>query len=358
MTVQKILKELGLTENKYSRKHSSALKNIHAFLKENRALITGVEIGAGTVQFGRETEHYKKTWRSIAEIQVNNEGEKMEGYKIAITTQTGCYSFILPKNAALYNWFNEVIELPALGMPANQVQGEGFTMDARIVEALKKASAFVDKDKKSLRPNLQCVCIDVKDGRCKVIASNGFYLFVSQELECNYTGGERQILICGADLKGLKPVKADKVNAVITGNNIAIEGNSFEIQPLKYVNYMQVMPVYNQRMNFNVDQLTKAIKAVEPFANKFTKQIKFHLNGNINLYAEDQDFQQCNTTEIPYNLKEFPDMDINFNGQYLRTCLAAFKEQNLDMYSAGNEDKGVIISNGLDQVLLLPLMPY
>lgn len=351
MNTQKLLKELGIVENKHTRKHASGLKNIHSFLKENKKLITGVNIESASVQFGRETE------KKNGETTTINEGQTLEGYKIIATTQTGCYSFVLPKNVALYNWFGEVIDLPALEAPSEEKQGESFTISADILAAIKKAVAFVDKDKNSFRPALQCICIDIKDNVCKVIATNAIYVYISAEFTCNYPG-EVQLLIKGTDLKGLQTSKAEVIDITIYRDSVKINGNRFDLQNLQFVDYNRVLPDYKNSMNFDRPKLLTAIKTVEPFANPVSKKIDLHLNGNISLYAQDVDMCWDNSTAVGYNFKEFPDVDISFNSSYLRTCLNAFKSDNIDLYSAGEADKIICLTDGKDKAYLMPVMKY
>lgn len=83
----------------------------------------------------------------------------------------------------------------------------------------------------------------------------------------------------------------------------------------------------------------------------------FILIGKIKFSAQDVDFSFEAETKMPYVEKQFPDLEIAFNGKFLCTTLATFKDDVVSMYHDGKRNSTCgIFSDGKDNILVMPLM--
>ena len=76
----------------------------------------------------------------------------------------------------------------------------------------------------------------------------------------------------------------------------------------------------------------------------------------FNLTAQDVDFSLESKAQMNYLKKTCPDTDIAFNGQFLVTAMAAFKEDKIKMFTDGKSTQAAIFTNQKDNVLIMPLM--
>jgi DNA polymerase III sliding clamp (beta) subunit (PCNA family) len=143
----------------------------------------------------------------------------------------------------------------------------------------------------------------------------------------------------------------------VEGDFLQIEGELYpEFTGANFPNYKVVMPDYENYMAFDRAEMMQEIKKVLPSANRSTNQVSFHLNGSIELAAQDVDFSFESTGKLPYIKKTFPDTDIAFNGKMFCECLAAFKDSTLKMYTEGRPDRCILLQNSNETVLLMPLL--
>src|ERR1035437_5133149 len=169
-----------------------------------------------------------------------------------------------------------------------------------------------------------------------------------------------QLLIQYESVKKLsisKPVKKEIYITLFNDNTALINGIEVNLLPdTKYPDYKAVIPEYESKMAFDREQVISNVKSVMVYSNKSTNQVNLYLNGNIQLSSQDVDLAFESGLSMPYISKEFQDCKSGFNGKFLSEALSIFKTNKVDMYSEGNSQKAAIFTDGIDKVLLMPLM--
>ena len=380
MKTTQILKALNIVSNQYTRTHCSKLADIFSLLKEIKKDITEVLLLESELVYIGKTTEIKYRNREI----VSN-GIEMEGQKIQVTFTKGVYTFTLPIDNEFYFAVCELLKIDYKAKEIETVEVlQTITVESNVITAIKKASKIVSKD--DLRPAMQCVMLHFTDKGCKVVSTDAHRLYYSRIYESNLKA-ETKLLLSPDAVKAISSIK-DK------GENITIEllpaigvvtcqddfwnkdiekweskdriedkyfalinGIKVELwQEHKYPDYECVIPKYEQKMVFNKDTFVSKMKQVLPYANKATNQIAFHLNGKIEMMAQDVDFSFESTSEMPYISKDFIDTDIAFNGKFLIECLGMIKAKEISMYHEGINTRGGIFTDGIDNCLLMPLM--
>ena len=362
MKSTEILKAIGLPKSKYNTAHCSKLASVYSLLKEVKGDIISAEIvGSEELFFGRDT---KKTRMSGGEeeIQVNNEGQSIKAEKIkVVTSYGGVYSFAIPVENDFY-----FAILDLLGIFYN-VASFAPTSYEKIVfaecgvyDAIKKAAKFTSKD--IFLPNLECVLVEVDGEEIRVRGCDAHRLYLSPSIPCITESSEAfSFLLTKESVAKLCSVKAEKaasIEILITGENTAlIDGIECSLyNRTKYPDYKAVIPTYDTSMVFDRKAMISNVKKLIPYSNKSTAQVNFHLNGKVEMMAEDRDFEFGTTASFPYISKDFQDTNIAFNGKFLVETLGIFKGGEVSMLHNGIPTKAAIFTDGSDKVLLCPLM--
>lgn len=283
-------------------------------------------------------------------------GEFQQWQVITLTHNLGYYSFALPYNTKFYFLFLEFvgIETKKDAIKNNPIQS--ILLPFEILQSVSKAIKFISKDE--LRPALNGVSLKIKDNKLQVAATDCHKLFYSPFFDCIGDDGTYIIPINAAkEIIKLKTKKdALLLINIYKGNKAELENIDFMLIDARFPDYSVVIPKYKNFMEFNREQMITNVKKVLPYSNKCTSQVNLHLNGSIALHTQDVDFSFECDADMPYITKDFKDTDIAFNGTLLNTCLNSFKDTNVKMFTDGENSKGAIFSNGIDNVLLMPLM--
>lgn len=279
--------------------------------------------------------------------------------EITVSFKNGSYKFPLPAGNAIYNTF-----LKLAGNDVQETKNEvaifhTIKVDSNILKTFGTAVKFISKD--DLRPVMQHVCITFENEKCEVAATDAHRLYYSKKVWTNQQG-KTQILVTEKAAKEIAKIKPAGMNVdihLLADENIMIEGKIFEtLKEAHFPDYPCVIPEYDKYMEFEKESFVSNVKKVIPYANKTTNQVNFHLNGNIALHSEDIDFAFECDAEMPYNSKNFEDLDIAFNGKFLLDTMATFKEKELKMYHCGGsngQSKAAIFTNDNDSVLVMPI---
>jgi DNA polymerase III sliding clamp (beta) subunit (PCNA family) len=288
----------------------------------------------------------------------------LKGCKVLIDTTKGIYSFVVPVQNKFFYALCDLLKL--VYAPESKVKPEikkTIVICNTVFKSIRKAMQFVSHD--DLRPAMTGIYLSFEDYKCKVVATNAHYLFYSEPHtlfldadEYSKPFEEYGLIIAPSAFKkiaALKVFNCLKIEIIDECNALA---NDIEIELIdaKFPDYKVVIPEYKTYMSFERKDLINAVKEVEPAANKSTSQVTFHLNGNIELNAQDVDFGFENNQRLNYLYKDFEDMDIAFDSRLLKTCLNAFEESDLKMYSGSQNTKAVLFTNDKDTALLMPLM--
>jgi hypothetical protein len=277
---------------------------------------------------------------------------------IEITHLKGCYKFNLPLNNAFYYKFMSLVGIEVESPVIELKQPlKTILVSSTILEAIKKAKNFISKD--NLRPAMGSVCLHFEKNTCQVVATDAHQMFLSRLFPCNSGAYTFNLLISNDSFKAIGLIKkpVDEIEIVTFENFIGtIAGIDVNYLDANFPDYKCVIPDYESSMTFDRVQLIEKVKSIEIYANCTTKQINFHLNGSIELSAQDVDFSFESTENMPYINKSFVDMDIAFNADLIKNSLSIFKTKEIKMYSEGSNTRAAIFTDNVDSVLLMPLM--
>lgn len=360
MKSNEILKAFNLPKTKETSAHCSKLSAIYSLFKEIHADILTAEIVEQNVAFyiGKTSE---SKWENRQLVKhVLTAGYKVTGNKIKVTTKRGEYVLSLPTDNSFYSAVCTVIGLPFMEVAKENTSAPTKTVlvECGLFEAIKKAAKFVSKD--NLRPAMTGVCLHFENDTLQVVATNAHYLYMSRKFECVSTDNNTfEIIISPESLQQFAKLKDSELTGtidILPDNKAVINGVNVSLIDARFPDYKCVVPEYKDAMEFDRAKMIAAIKKVAVYANKSTSHVSFHLNGKVELSAQDIDFSFEGTAELPYISKTFPDMDIAFNGKLMNECLGVFKDKELKMYSNGSSTKAAIFTNGTDSALLMPLM--
>lgn len=332
---QKSIDELQVTKEGVKSELNELRQKIKGLLNEERKKMEAVEYPVETMR---------------------EKLELMGGCKIRVDLQTGSYTFPVPVGVPFYN---EVCNL--VGLPVEQKVVEKpkvvrmFTMPSEVLGALKSASKFTSTD--TLRPAMTCVLLEIRDNMMTVVGTDAYRLFKSQSFEVSGPSGSFDYLIPRAALKRLpKTQEGSFFFYESKDGRVSFLGITATLLDARFPDWKCVMPKYESYMEFEREDFMEKVCQVLPYANKSTAQVTFHINGDIQMTAQDVDFSFESIARMRYLTKNIPDTDIAFNGKFLKESLSIFKEDSIKFYSEGNNTRAGIFTNDVDTVLLMPLM--
>lgn len=362
MDQKRIIECLGaFTKNE--KLQCAKFAQIFKFFREILPEIISAEISATNVNmnFGRETVN---DWSPAKGhyITVVFEGEKLTGDTFTVKTKTGQYSLTIPANNDFYNAVCTLLNLPVtITAPAlkDQVIFEAV-ISGNISENITTAIEYLSKD--VLRPAMMGVLFDFEKNNLSLVSTDAHRLYISKNFSTDNENYFKAIIpAAGAKLLA-KLKKVDTITVKATNTQIQFsagpENFIFELIDQRYPDYKAVIPQDHTYMNFDRAGLATNIKTILPAANRTTTQINFHLNGSIELSACDIDYSTEAIAKMNYNRKNFPDMDIAFNGNLLLSILKKMKSKEVNMYSSGKNTRAAIFrpSDTQETFLLMPLM--
>ena len=284
-----------------------------------------------------------------------------EGVKIKVETGAGDYSFNIPTNNKFYFEICKLLSIPVLR--PKEVTGEPIykiIVNPEMIECIKKAAKFTSTN--DLRPAMMCVCLDFSDKGLQVVSTDAHRLYYSKYILFeSMTKEPFQLLISPESVKKLCKSKIDyskgPVNIYIYSDTKAlINSIECELAESSFPDYRQVIPVYETELIFNRKEFINKVAQVKIYANKSTQQVTIQMNGELEFSAQEINFSFESKASMPFISKTFGDATIAFNGDFLIDVLATFKEDQVKMITEGSQTKGVIFTNGIDRVLLMPLM--
>lgn len=280
------------------------------------------------------------------------------GCKIRIDLTTGSYTFPVPVGTPFYREVCNLLKLPLPEQEAAEkpVTKRMFTLPADAFDAIKRAIKFVSND--DLRPAMTCVALEIVDNKMLVVATDAHRLFKSREFEVSGPTGSHTYLLPASSLKRLpRAVNEDFSLCELKDGQVSLLGLTFHPLDARYPNWKVVMPDYdpNVYVSFNRFDLMKATQEVAVYSNKSTNQVTYNFNGQIMLTAQDVDFSFESSRRIRYIEKTMPDLMIAFNAKFFAEALNTFKSEELTL-QASTPTKAGIISDGVDTVLIMPLM--
>lgn len=354
MTMKDVLSAMNESKVSKSQKdHAKTLADVYNMLAELSGHVTEVTIKEQDFNFGRENSY---RWTSLGtEVTTLTEGIKTRGEKWTIKTQTGSYCVSLPIGNSLYQAFCNLF--PQFIQQEKQVvesvtPDRVLTFNEEVTSEIKKAMPFITYDE--LRPNMSAVHVVIKSGRCEIMGTNGHKLYRSFHIPID----ESDITL----MLPINALKAAKVKDSLTvglfykdGQAIKgmVNGIEFKYPQADPLDYNDVIPTYQDYVEFNRKDLIQTIKAALPSANRVTHQIRMMFNGCIQVSAEDLDFSSENCVRIGYLEKTVKDFEIGVNGRLLLDCLNSVDGFTARIYSAGDNRRCILVDN---KALLMPVM--
>jgi DNA polymerase III sliding clamp (beta) subunit (PCNA family) len=370
MKTNQILTALNLSNSKYFRDHASKLALIYDHIKSISQQIVSVEI----------KELFNDGDFSQIEGRLFCAGEKLLCNQFTIQTLTGSFICAIPKNNDFYNAFCALIPSHLYSMQLTPMQNTPaqndliadvlINMPSEVLNECKTALKFVGKDE--LRPQMQCVFLDFNNGKLNIVATDAHKLYKSESFEVD-NPEPMQISIPSNVMKqiidkGFKNLVIEviyKTNAIDNKNQQINEvdfyiANGVKFEPVegRYPNYNAVIPELTTFMEFDKNEFQNKLAIVSKCANKVTKCVAFHLNGSIEMTANDYDFNQYSNANMAYVNKNFKDADIGFNYSFLLEGLKVFKGKTVKLYSEGDAKRAGVLkeANNDSLVLIMPVM--
>lgn len=279
------------------------------------------------------------------------------GCKIRIDLTTGSYTFPVPADVPFYREVCNVLRLP---LPNQQAAAKPrvkrmFGLPPEALQAIKTAAKFVSTD--DLRPAMTCVVLEINKGKMLVVATDAHRLFKSRHFEVTGPAGSFTYLMPASALKRLpKSVKEDFMLYELEDGRVNLLEQFVSLWDARFPDWKVVVPKYETGVTFEKDNFVSCVKQVLPFCNKSTSQVNIDINGQLQFAAQDIDFSFEGGVRARYLKKDMPDTVIGFNGHFLVEAMAAFKSQEVTMLSEGGPTKAAIFTDGIDEVLVMPLM--
>ena len=308
---------------------------------------------------GLKAEERKKLEATDFSIQEMREKFMLyTGCKIRIDLTTGSYTFPVPVGTPFYREVCNLLKLPLPEQEAAEkpVIKRMFTLPADVFDVIKRAMKFVSND--DLRPAMTCVVIEIVDNKMLVVATDAHRLFKSREFKVSGPPGSYTYLLPASSLKRLpRAVNEDFSLYELKGEKVSFCGITVNLMDSRYPDWKVVMPDYdpNVYVDFNRFDLIKATQEVAVYSNKSTHQVTYSFNDEIMLEAQDVDFSFESSRRMRYIKKTMPDLVIGFNAKFFAEALSTFKSEELTL-QASTPTRAGIISDGVDTVLIMPLM--
>ena len=359
---QKRIIEIFNAKSAAQKKQCAKYAQIFKFFREISADIVSAEISAENIPFrfgwdtcqGKTPEGYPYT-----QILARSEGWPNTGNTITVKTTTGQYSTTIPVNE-FYHALCSLLNIPtSAAAPVMDNAVFTATVSGAIGPKIARAAKFCSCD--TLRPAMTGTLLEFSPENFKIVSTDAHRLYISPKFTSTSTG-TFQAIIAAADAKNLGKCKAENFTFSFSADKVMISAGAeiftFRLIDARFPDYTRVIPDYTQFMEFSRADLLQNIKVVIPAANKVTNQVNFHLNGAIELSAQDIDFEtECKFT-MPYTSKTFPDTDIAFNGKLLSEILKEIHTKTAKMYTAGCRTKAAIFrpADNSETILLMPLM--
>lgn len=357
MKTNEIITALSLEPTKQRRLHASILAEIYQQLKAIKDDVLSIDIVPKDFVFGQRGDTKTNWYDHTFEWYVIDKGDTMPGEKWTIKTKTGTYSISIPTGNTVYLGFASLF--PTFITPVIQsklIPEYSLILEDKILSEVFKAMRFIKFCKFQDWKN--CVCIQIKSGKVNVLSSDGHILYKSLSFDVDFKDSE--ILLNINDLKkafqkNRKMLCIEWFNDKILLNEIVTDKADFNAP-----DYNSVIPDYKNSIEVNRKEFINALTLVELTANKVTHQVNLHINGSIQISAEEIYFGHEGSTFVNYVRKDTIDFDYSVSAKYLLNGLKALDSKTVEIYSDGQSNKAIQLANKSEaaKILLMPIMPH
>lgn len=355
MKAIQILNELNLKSDKDNKAHANKLIEIYKSLEDLAEKVISVDITKADIFFARSGNY--NHWSG--EYNFNYQGEKKQGEKWVIKTANACYTVTVPVNTIIHNSLRKLFTgLLNLDIQVSE-PGSGIVCDGALLDLIKTASRFIIYDKFSTARN--CVHLNIKDGACEVMGTDGFVVFTKSAA---LNTPDAEILLPVNELKTALRINAKELILIINPDKEKIKSGSINGVLFSFYcegslsHFKTLIPDYKKSIEVNRKEFIKSLTLASFSANKITHAVNIHINGSIQVSAEDLDFSNESCVTQKYITKNTPDFDILLNSKKLINSLNSLKSKTVNLLSDGAKDKCVLISepDSEPSILLMPIV--
>lgn len=251
-------------------------------------------------------------------------------------------------------------------MQDNEPLGEIRTTCRKFLRGLLKTQ-FCSCDDDELRPIMNAVYVELRDGHLNYVGSDGHRLSLLQQdisstPRISFALPKKISLI----LKAIVPNSDDEIVILPGGSNVDCSFKDYHITGRllegKYPNYRSVIPESNDKIvTVETNVLKSAISRVSVFSNQTSHLIKFSMHNNeLKLSGQDLDFS-TNAEEKIQCEYDGVNFEIGLNHYFLLEMLSAINCDRCVIYIS-DPSRAVLIKPEADEAgeeltfLLMPLM--
>jgi hypothetical protein len=346
-TNTEILKSLNLQKNATNNKIASHYLNILKLVNEIKNDIISKEI----INF--EVIEPKYRGQFSANYHLSFDADFLKTLKL--TTSFGSYYITAPINTNFYAYLCVLLQIENGFTPELEKIDVLNTIyiDNTICETILKAAKFIDL--KNILDLTKNIYLQFENDFVNVVSTNGSVLYKSQKFDFISDSPIENLTLC---------IPSDYIDSFKTSKNeflkIDLIDNDFILVNENKVFLAQIdtdkLNIFSfdleQKMNFCKSTLEKNIKGLKGFLD-YRKQLKFHLNGSIEVQGQNQSQAIKTSVKMNYITKEFNDLDYVFRFDDITKVLNCFKTKELIFSPKIHNNKNLaLITDNLDSILI------
>ena len=276
-------------------------------------------------------------------FMLDNVFDKENLKTLKIETSFGSYQFTVPTNTYFYSYLCVLLGIQSNYIKPQEEVKNTIYIDNQVQEAITKAFKFIDK--KAFYGIANDVHLIFKDGFVEVFATNGRAMYKSRKFDFISDFEIEKISIS----ENFKNSKNDFLKIELLADNFALFNDVKVETPDVDIKQLQSFSFETDgQMEFSKNEFSKNLKSLAPMLD-FRKNIKFHLNGSIQMQPITDD---ANATEVKmdYLSKDFQNLDLCLGYKDLSLIMTSIKSKNV-VYSP-QDNKGVF-TDGIDNFLIM-----
>lgn len=239
-----------------------------------------------------------------------------------------------------------------------------------LMQTMLSASRFTEPDsgEKTLRPIMTNVCLDVRQDKVNVVASDSKQMYVNVLADVKVESAPHSVLVKPRVVKALASMLSrgldDTLCVGFTAKTVTFtQGTSVltsTVMEGKFPRYEAVLPKTNNRIAVvNIALLEAAVDRVR-FSTDNTNGIKITFDGASRLTVEANDVEFSRSAKVTIDTVSQTDMPkVSYGMAYnrLQTVLSAFKNQKNVTFLCGEEQRPMLLKESPVSDLTTLLMP-
>lgn len=352
-TSQEVLKSLNLTKSTVNNKVSNHYLNLLKLVKEIKKDVKTVNV----LEFQKIEKKFINKWDKTKEHQYYNIFDADYLKTFEILTSFGSYFITVPTNTNFYFYLCVLLNIESSYKKETEVYNVENTIfiDNSVINAILKAKKIVDL--KSYNELTKSIVLKLESNFIEIFATDGRILYKSDKFNFTSEKALNNLVLClpPESIEFLKNVnqneflKIDLINEKsILLNDQTIELNVLNVDPIFKMNFE-----VNEIMEFSKTELLKNIKGLKSLLD-YKKQVKFHLNGCINIESNNFETGTKTSLNVAYLSKNFIDQDFIFNYNDIFKLLTNLKSKELIFSPKEKESKKMaLITDKKDNYLII-----